>query len=119
MRNIQFCHERFYNSDGSFKAKGGRTVVMEKITYQEFLDAVPSLKEPQFLLKVGVAECSKKDNYSRREGRKLTLERRTLRHLFVTAKSETEIQLYSGELGITFIIHKSKVTDDMNLVDIV
>lgn len=117
-RQIQFCHDRALDSQGVKKAKGGRTVVMEKITLSEFEAVVPSLSIPAFILSVGVAVCSKKDNYWKAMGRQVAAGRSKRYNLYVTAKSADGLQLYNGELGLTFFLKKSEKTDDINFVDV-
>lgn len=119
MRNIQFCHERRYNKDGSLNSKGGRTLVAERITKDEFNAAVPSLNAPGFMLQVGVAECSRKDNYCKKTGRDISKSRMRNYHMFVTAKSSDELQLFNSELGITLIFKLGTESRNPNLVDIV
>lgn len=118
MRQIQYVHERHFDSKG-LKAKGGRTVVSEKITKTEFEAVVPSLNTPGFILKVGFAECSKKDNYCKKTGRDLAKSRMKVYHMFVTCKSEKELQLYNSELDITLFMKVSDFTDDVNFVNVV
>lgn len=115
MRQIQYNHERHYDKNG-MKARGGKTTVMEKITFEEFQKADV---DDVFVLHVGVAICSDEDNYCKKTGRDLAKSRMTPMHLLVTSKGETWIRLYSAEVDTHFILMKSSVTNDINFVDVI
>jgi hypothetical protein len=118
-RAIQFLHDRAYDEHGDILyPKGGNTIVMEKITFEEFEAATPCLEEPEFRLRVGIARCSKKENYNKKVGRELAKSRMKHYNLFVTCKSNNYIQLYNGDLDVTFILGRNDKTYDINFIDV-
>jgi hypothetical protein len=104
-RNTQFKHERLFNSKGGLLAKGGRTIALEVPTLEEFQSLQPTLEKPSIILKIGVAECSKKDHYNRKRGRNISEGRMKDTYFLVTAKSESEVQLAGG--GVVVILRKT------------
>lgn len=116
-RSIQFKHERISKSQPfmpgtplgeMIEAKGGRTIALEVPTVEEFKAFTPSLKNP-ILLKIGIAECSKKDHYNKKLGREISKGRMKETYFLVTLVSETEVQL-SGA-GLTVVLRKHPNTD--------
>lgn len=68
--SIQFKHSRNFNQDG-LVAKGGNTVALEVDN-----DKVSSLKPGEkFTAKMGFSVCSDRDNYNKKIGREICLER--------------------------------------------
>lgn len=59
-RMIYYKHIRLYDDEGNLKAKGGRTIAIE-------LDGDN--------YKVGIAECSKRDQYCKKTGREIAASR--------------------------------------------
>lgn len=126
-RTIQFKHDRIYKAlkvlDGAkdneaLSAKGGRTIALEVPTVEEFKAFVPSLIEP-IRIKIGIANCSKKDHYNKKLGRQISKGRMEELSGYVSLVSETEVQIIVVTTGLTVVLRKHPNTDRVYFEEVI
>jgi RNA 3'-terminal phosphate cyclase len=97
---------------------GGMTVAVEVPTVEEFEKLNPSLEHPVYP-KIGIAHCSKTDNYCKKTGRELAISRLKEEQGYVTARNSREVQVLFKGLGITIILRKHPHTNHVYFEEVV
>lgn len=124
MRTLQFNHDRNFTSKGEFQAKGGRTIALEVPSTEEY-DSFKVLSEGEcfpssITLKIGIAECSKKDHYNKKLGRNISVGR--MRNVVFYARKEgNKVYLVASNenLGLTLILRKTEESNRVFFLDVV
>lgn len=120
--NFQYFHYRHFGKNG-VTSKGGETYALEEMSLEAF-EHLASGPDKKISLKIGMAICSRKDNYNKKLGRWIAEGRATLA-MFKVMKVYTQhvtnhqtMVLHNEDTQLTIIFEKKHGSRKVHFVGV-